>query len=81
MSFLFLTVTSENVCRNIRNVKLNEFLFSNMRFIVMFVKQNYFSIAGASWAPAEYSKCIVLPQEHHEPIYQILLLPIENFNT
>ena len=33
----FLTVTSEDVCRNIRNVKLNEFLFSNMRFIVMFV--------------------------------------------
>ena len=26
-----------DVCRNIRNVKLNEFLFSNMRFIVMFV--------------------------------------------
>ena len=33
----FLTVTSEDVCRNIRNVKLNEFFFSNMRFIVMFV--------------------------------------------
>ena len=32
-----LTVTSEDVCRNMRNVKLNEFLFSNMRFIVMFV--------------------------------------------
>ena len=30
-------VTSEDVCRNMRNVKLNEFLFSNMRFIVMFV--------------------------------------------
>ena len=37
MLLLFLTVTSEDVCRNIRNVKLNEFLFSNMRFIVMFV--------------------------------------------
>ena len=38
MLLVLLTVTSEDVCRNIRNVKLklNNF-FSNMRFIVMFV--------------------------------------------
>ena len=39
MLFVLLTVTSEDVCRNLRNVKLklNVILFSNMRFIVMFV--------------------------------------------